>query len=31
VKKQWLIDKDFDRIRKEAEDAVALVTKLRGE
>jgi 2-dehydro-3-deoxyphosphogluconate aldolase/(4S)-4-hydroxy-2-oxoglutarate aldolase len=31
VKKQWLIDKDFDRIRKEAEDAVALVKKLRGE
>ena len=31
VKKQWLIDRDFDRIRKEAEDAVAVVKKLRGE
>jgi 2-dehydro-3-deoxyphosphogluconate aldolase/(4S)-4-hydroxy-2-oxoglutarate aldolase len=31
VKKPWLKDKDFDRIRKEAEDAVALVKKLRGE
>lgn len=31
VKKAWLKDKDFDRIRKEAEDAVALVKKLRGE
>jgi len=31
VKKQWLKDKDFDRIRKEAEKAVAVVKKVRGD
>ncbi len=31
VKKQWLKDKDFDRIRKEAEGAVEVVKKVRRE
>lgn len=30
VKKQWLKDKDYDRIRREAEKAVAVVKSVRG-